>query len=196
MKKYYTADKETGAFIQAYNSISLCLQAIEDYEEADREEGTYEPDFYDIVDEDHCHVDIYGWYLVDQKGFDRWETRLKAQTQAEAFSEALSEWNCMSEYDRKKTQAFYIAWCRETTEGYDDEREDKVVNIMDFDGSKLQLIRKSSGLTAQALADKSGVNFQMIQKYETGVKDINKAAVATVKALANALGCRIEDLID
>lgn len=61
---------------------------------------------------------------------------------------------------------------------------------------KLKTLRKAHRMSVQELADASGVNFQMIQKYESGNKDINKAAVSTVKALANALGCRIEDLID
>jgi DNA-binding transcriptional regulator YiaG len=60
----------------------------------------------------------------------------------------------------------------------------------------LQQIRKDAGLSVQELAEQSGVNFQMIQKYESGNKDINKAAASTVKALAQALGCSIEDLID
>lgn len=196
MKRFFTASRETGDIIEGFDSIAMALDAIECYEEKDQEEGTYEPNFYDIVDKDHCHVDQFGWYLIDQKGFDRWETRLDAHTQIEAFKEAMSEWSCMSEYDRKHTKEFYIAWSRETAEGYDDECEDKAINIMDFEGSKLQLIRKCKGMTAQELAEKSGVNFQMIRKYESGAKDINKAAGATLKALAQVLGCAIEDLID
>lgn len=62
--------------------------------------------------------------------------------------------------------------------------------------SRLQDLRKSAGLSQGALAKASGVNVRMIQFYEQGVKDINKAALVTGKALADALGCRIEDLIE
>ena len=62
--------------------------------------------------------------------------------------------------------------------------------------SKLAQIRQENGLSQSQLADKSEVNRSMIQFYEQGVKDINKAQVGTVKKIAEALGCSIEDLID
>ncbi len=132
MKKYYTADRETGTIIDEFKTIALALEAIDDYEEQDREDGTYEPNFYDIVDEDHCHVDQFGWYLVDQTGYDRWETRLDAETQEDAIAEAKSEWECMSEHDRNRAKEFYICWARETVEGFDDESADKIVDIMNL----------------------------------------------------------------
>lgn len=61
---------------------------------------------------------------------------------------------------------------------------------------RLKTIRKARRLSVRDLADQSGVNFQMIQKYESGIKDINKAAASTVKALAKVLGCTMEELID
>ena len=60
---------------------------------------------------------------------------------------------------------------------------------------KLKLIRTSRGLTQKELAKKSGVNFRMIQHYEQGDKDLNRAAVETVIKLARALDCNITDLI-
>ena len=60
---------------------------------------------------------------------------------------------------------------------------------------KLKLIRTSRGLTQKELARKSGVNFRMIQHYEQGDKDLNRAAVETVIKLAKALDCNITDLI-
>ena len=62
--------------------------------------------------------------------------------------------------------------------------------------SKLAKIRQDAGLSQSQLAEKSGVNRPMIQFYEQGVKDINKAQAQTIKKLANALGCSMEDLID
>lgn len=48
----YTADKEAGNKIEAFDTIEEAKKAIIDYEEEDRNDGTYTPDFYDIVDED------------------------------------------------------------------------------------------------------------------------------------------------
>ena len=62
--------------------------------------------------------------------------------------------------------------------------------------SKLKQIRKSKKLDQKTLAEISGVNLRMIQHYEQGVKDINKAQAITLYKLAQALECRIEDLLE
>ena len=62
--------------------------------------------------------------------------------------------------------------------------------------SKLKQIRESAGLSQWKLSLESGVNFRMIQHYEQGTKDLNKANVATVSKLAEALNCDIYDLVD
>ena len=62
--------------------------------------------------------------------------------------------------------------------------------------SKLAHIRQENGLSQSQLADKSGVNRSLIQFYEQGVRDINKAQGQTLKKIAQALGCAMEDLID
>lgn len=59
----------------------------------------------------------------------------------------------------------------------------------------LKKIRESKGLTQSQLASKSGVNLQMIQKYEQGVKNISNASVSTVLKLAEVLDCSVEELI-
>lgn len=61
---------------------------------------------------------------------------------------------------------------------------------------KLKEIRLSRGLSQSQLAKLSDVKIGMIQKYEQGYKDINKAQVITVYKLSKALECRIEDLIE
>ena len=61
---------------------------------------------------------------------------------------------------------------------------------------KLQQKRLEAEMTQQQLADASGVNVRIIQYYEQGYRDINGARVVTVKRLADALGCRIEELIE
>ena len=63
-------------------------------------------------------------------------------------------------------------------------------------GSKLQNIRESRGLSQKQLADKAGVNLRTLQQYEIRAKNINKAAATTLLALADTLGCHIEDLLE
>lgn len=60
----------------------------------------------------------------------------------------------------------------------------------------LEFWRQSKRYTQKKLAEKSGVSIRMIQHYEQGVKDINKAQAITVYKLAEALGCYTEDLLD
>ena len=62
--------------------------------------------------------------------------------------------------------------------------------------SKLKKIREAVGLSQNKLATLSGVSNRMIQHYEQGVKDINKAQVGTVYKLAKALGVNMEDIIE
>ncbi len=61
--------------------------------------------------------------------------------------------------------------------------------------SPLQYQRKLCGLSQSELAERAGVNLRTLQQYETGAKDLNKAAVDTVRRLAKALHCRIETLL-
>lgn len=53
-----------------------------------------------------------------------------------------------------------------------------------------------AGLSQSGLARRSGVTLRSIQMYEQRRKDLGKAAVSTVLALARTLGCRIEDLLE
>lgn len=62
--------------------------------------------------------------------------------------------------------------------------------------TKLQMLRKNSGYSQAELAERSGVNKRMIQQYEIGAKDINKAAGDKLLALARVLGCEIEELLE
>ncbi len=62
--------------------------------------------------------------------------------------------------------------------------------------TRLQTQRKISGYSQRELAEKVGVNLRTLQQYEIRAKDINKAAGATLLALAKVLGCRIEDLLE
>ncbi len=51
--KIYTADRETGTFIDECATIEEAKNIIAEYEASDRKDGIYEPDFYDVVNENH-----------------------------------------------------------------------------------------------------------------------------------------------
>lgn len=56
MSKIYTADKETGTFIEECASIEEAKQLIAEYEYQDKINDVYSENFYDIVDENHCSI--------------------------------------------------------------------------------------------------------------------------------------------
>lgn len=60
----------------------------------------------------------------------------------------------------------------------------------------LKEARKKAGLSQSELGAMAGVSVRMIQYYEQGVNDINKAQAITLYRIAQVLGVRIEDLID
>ena len=62
--------------------------------------------------------------------------------------------------------------------------------------SNLKRIRESKELSQSQLAEASGVNLRLLQYYEQGYKDINKAQALTVYKLAQALKSPIEDLLE
>lgn len=62
--------------------------------------------------------------------------------------------------------------------------------------SNLKKLREEASLSQNKLATLSGVSNRMIQYYEQGAKDINKAQAETLFKLAKTLNCSIEDLIE
>lgn len=62
--------------------------------------------------------------------------------------------------------------------------------------SRLKFYREEKGLSQSELAKKSGVSYRLIQAYEQGYKDINKAQVITVLQLAEALECDVYNIIN
>ena len=62
--------------------------------------------------------------------------------------------------------------------------------------TRLMRQRELCSLTQEELAERSGISLRSIQMYEQRRKDLGKAAVSTVLALARTLGCRIEDLLE
>lgn len=61
--------------------------------------------------------------------------------------------------------------------------------------TNLKKYRDALELSQSQLAEKSGVNLRMIQKYEQGDKDLTKASVTTVYKLARALKVSIYELM-
>ncbi len=61
--------------------------------------------------------------------------------------------------------------------------------------TQLQQMRRLAGYSQRILAEKSGVSLRMIQQYEQGAKDINKATGTNLLALARASGCKMADLM-
>ena len=78
----------------------------------------------------------------------------------------------------------------------------KFVDIADarvreyFKDTNLKRIRTAYGCSQAELAKLSGVSLRSIQMYEQRRKDINKASAEALFAIAKALGCSIEDLIE
>ncbi len=62
--------------------------------------------------------------------------------------------------------------------------------------TRLQAYRKAINITQRELSERSGVNLRTLQQYEVRDKDLSKASADKVLALANALSCRIEELIE
>lgn len=68
MKKYYTADRATGTLIEGFDTYAEARAEIERYEANDKEDGCYEADFYDIVNEEHETIELSAKFLREQTG--------------------------------------------------------------------------------------------------------------------------------
>ena len=62
--------------------------------------------------------------------------------------------------------------------------------------TNLARYRKARGLSQSQLANASGLSLRSIQLYEQRQNDINNAQYNRLQALANTLGCKIEDLLE
>lgn len=62
--------------------------------------------------------------------------------------------------------------------------------------SKLKEVRTGRGLTQKEVSEASGVNLRILQYYEQGANDINKAQALTVYKIAQALGCNVDDILE
>ena len=62
--------------------------------------------------------------------------------------------------------------------------------------TNLKKTRVLKGWSRQELSEATGINIRMIQYYEQGVKDINKAEAMRVYKLAEALDCNVWELLE
>ena len=65
-----------------------------------------------------------------------------------------------------------------------------------YNQSMLARLRAYANLSQSMLAGKSGVNVRIIQIYEQGIRDINKAQFSTVVSLAEVLECNPIELLE
>lgn len=59
-------------------------------------------------------------------------------------------------------------------------------------GAAIRIRRRIHGLSQEALAQKCGVTFQQIQKYESG---FNRVSFSRLVLISRALGCRVTELL-
>lgn len=62
--------------------------------------------------------------------------------------------------------------------------------------SNLKKVRKAKGMKQAELAEASGVPLKCIGNYEQLRREINHASADIVYALASALGCRMEEILE
>lgn len=60
-------------------------------------------------------------------------------------------------------------------------------------GAAVRIRRRSLGISQEALAERCGVSFQQVQKYENGA---NRISFSRLVQIARALQCRVVDLMD
>lgn len=70
--RIYVADRETGTPIEEISSLMEGRKLIADFEQQDREDGTYSKDFYDIINDDGESVEKMTWYAVQETPDDDW----------------------------------------------------------------------------------------------------------------------------
>ena len=61
--------------------------------------------------------------------------------------------------------------------------------------NRIKKIRTEQQLTQQELANKAGVNIRLVQRLEKEEVSIMESRVKTIKAIADALGLKVDDLI-
>jgi len=73
-KKYKIQDKEAGNVIENNLTLEDAIRILKEYEETDRKEGNYSPDFYEIVEDlgsEYLNFrnSSVSYYLLQMTGF-------------------------------------------------------------------------------------------------------------------------------
>ena len=89
MKKYATRDREAGNIIEYFSTKEEAEQAIEEYEKADKAEGIYEPDFYEVAECDMMKIVSEGGSI---HGFDKSKVE-----RAFCIETAIDNWEVITE---------------------------------------------------------------------------------------------------
>lgn len=62
-------------------------------------------------------------------------------------------------------------------------------------GAKLKARRQACDMSQSQLAKAAGINVQMLQHYEQGVRDLSGAKLATLLKICLALNCKLGDIL-
>ena len=62
--------------------------------------------------------------------------------------------------------------------------------------TRLKDVRVESGMTQKELAERSDISIRIVQSYEQGQRDINRAQALTVHKLARAMDHISEDILE
>lgn len=62
-------------------------------------------------------------------------------------------------------------------------------------GAKLKAQRQGCDMSQSQLAKAAGINVQMLQHYEQGVRDLSGAKLATLLKICLALNCKLGDIL-
>lgn len=120
MSFFKTAFRSTHDVIDSFDSFIAACDAIKEYEQDDKVEGTFEEDYYVILDEDGCAVeegDVIGYEVVANDKQASWEHFYGEHA-------LLCAETCFCEYDRKDVDAYLnkIVCSSDTCYDFDYER--------------------------------------------------------------------------
>lgn len=116
----------------------------------------------------------------------------------------LAEYQWKSGMDFKEIKEFisyddlinmYKIYHEMDVEQFIDDLNDRKNNSVKRNNVKLQYMRKKAKKSQSELSKLSGVNIRSIQVYEQNVNNIENAEYNTLKKLANALNCKVEDIV-
>ena len=133
----------------------------------------------------------YRWTAKEDKGQPNngysEETEYIIAGEDYSFSDYLDDSGLIGKYEQDGNTYYII--------DEDGERTGEAYQIINTERGMLKSYRTAAGMTQQGLADLIGISIKTLQDYESGRKNINTASASTVKKIAEALGCRMEELI-